>query len=83
MAPSNPTKEIEYRIAFAVTPDDAGAFSVTRAVYVGGQGGNLRVLMANGQDIIFDSVPAGTILPVGIIRVFNTNTTATNIVRFQ
>ena len=48
-------------------------------LYVG-TGGDLRVLTAGGDDVIFTGFPDGGFLPVNVVRVFSTNTTATNIV---
>ena len=48
-------------------------------LYVGGAG-NLRVLTVGGDDVTFTGVQAGTFLPVHVLRVFSTNTTATGIV---
>ena len=45
-----------------------------------GTGGNLRVLTASGDDVTFNNVLGGTFLPVQVIRVFSTGTTAGNIV---
>jgi hypothetical protein len=45
-----------------------------------GTGGNLRVLTASGQDVLFTGVLGGTFLPVQVLKVFGTNTTASNIV---
>ena len=42
--------------------------------------GDVRVLTAGGNDVVFTAVAAGTFMPVQVLRVFNTNTTATNIV---
>lgn len=47
-------------------------------LYVG-TGGVLRVLTAGGDDVTFRNVPNGTFLPVQVIRVFSTTTTATDI----
>lgn len=66
--------------AVAVTPNDSTALTKTsRAVYVGGAG-NLTVTMADGVDVVFNSVPAGFILPIRVTYVKSTGTTATNIV---
>ena len=48
-------------------------------LYVGVTG-DVRVLTAGGNDVVFKSVAGGTFMPVQVLRVFNTNTTATNIV---
>ena len=48
-------------------------------LYVG-TGGNLRVLTAGGDDVVFTGFPDGGFLPVNVVRVFLTNTTASNIV---
>lgn len=45
-----------------------------------GTGGNLRVMTAGGDDVVFSNVLGGTTLPVQVIRVYATNTTASNIV---
>jgi hypothetical protein len=65
--------------ASAVTPADDGALRVTRALYVGGAG-NVKVDMALGNTVTFVGVVAGSILPIQVSRVYNTDTTATNIV---
>tara|TARA_R100000951_G_scaffold63498_1_gene53313 strand:+ start:1551 stop:1817 length:267 start_codon:yes stop_codon:yes gene_type:complete len=48
-------------------------------LYVG-IGGDLRVLTAGGDDVVFTGFPDGGFLPVNVVRVFATNTTASNIV---
>jgi hypothetical protein len=45
-----------------------------------GVGGKLRVITAGGQEVIFDSILGGTFLPVQVVKVFQTGTTATNLV---
>jgi hypothetical protein len=68
--------------AAAVTTGDTSSsnFSTASVVYVGG-GGNVRVLTAQGDDVIFYNVLAGTAIPVQVLRVFTTNTTATLMTR--
>lgn len=75
--------------AAAVTPSDTvnipyvGGDGTTPSwpcvLYIGGAG-NVRVLTEGEDDVVFSNVAAGTFLPVQVIRVFATNTTATNIV---
>jgi len=50
------------------------------AVLFIGTGGKLRVITAGGQDVTFDSILGGTFLPVQVLKVFQTGTTATNLV---
>jgi hypothetical protein len=45
-----------------------------------GVGGTLRVITAGGQDITFNAILGGTFLPVQVIKVFQTGTTATNLI---
>lgn len=66
--------------AATVTPSDTVNFSTASVVYVG-TGGNVRVLTAQGTDVTFTAVLAGSMLPVQVLRVYSTNTTATNLVR--
>jgi len=52
----------------------------TRGLYVGGAG-DVKVDMEGGETgVVFSSVPAGSILPVRVLRVWATGTTATSIV---
>eukprot|EP01047_Picozoa_sp_COSAG01_P022406 COSAG01_NODE_1329_length_10704_cov_34.202074_9_plen_157_part_00 len=48
-------------------------------LYVGGAG-NLEVKTAGGDKVTFSNVAEGFVLPVNVIQVFATGTTATNIV---
>jgi len=48
-------------------------------LYVG-TGGDLRVLTAGGDDVVFTAFPSGEFLPVQVIRVFDTNTTAAAVI---
>lgn len=45
-----------------------------------GTGGNLRVITAGGQDVTFNGILGGTFLPVQVLKVFQTGTTATNLI---
>ena len=62
----------------AVTPSDSTTLTPTRALYVGGTG-DVAVVMADGVTLTFTAVPVG-ILPVQVVKVLATGTTATNIV---
>lgn len=50
------------------------------AVLFIGVGGTLRVITAGGQDITFNAILGGTFLPVQVIKVFKTGTSATNLI---
>jgi hypothetical protein len=65
--------------AFAITPQDGVNLPVpTRGVYVG-TGGDLRVRMVDGGDVMFINLAAGIIHPLCIIQVWATGTTADDI----
>jgi len=66
--------------AAAVTTSDTVNFPTASVVFVGGAG-NVRVFTAQGSDVTFTGVLGGSILPVQVLRVYSTNTTATNMVR--
>lgn len=72
--------------AVAVSPSDSTALPfVSRGIYVGGTG-NLAVVMQGDTTttaVTFASVQAGSLLPIRVTYVMNTNTTATNIVAVQ
>jgi hypothetical protein len=66
--------------AFAVTPADGSNLThAARALFVGGAG-NIKVDTLGGDTVTFTGVVAGSILPVRILKVYSTDTTATNIV---
>ena len=48
----------------------------TRAIYVGNSG-NLKVDMVSGGTVTFSNLTAGTLLPIQVVRVYATGTTAT------
>ena len=65
--------------AVSITPDDDTLLaSITRAVWVGGAG-DMAVLMADDSAVTFVGVQAGSLLPIRVKRVNNTDTTATGI----
>lgn len=66
--------------AKAITPVDADVFAAAVSVYVGGAG-NVAVRPANGgAAVTFVGLPAGSMVPVRVIGVNATNTTATSLV---
>jgi len=65
--------------AKAVTPSDSVNLTYPSVVYVGGTG-NVKVTTAQGDDVTFNGLPAGFVIPVQVIRVWSTGTSATNMV---
>lgn len=73
--------------AEVVTPDDNHKIPYVGyptetwpcVLYVG-VGGDVRVLTAGGDDVIFFNVPTGAVLPIQVVQVFATDTTASRIV---
>lgn len=66
--------------AAAVTTSDTVNLATPSVIWVGGAG-NVKVTTAQGSDVTFTGVLAGAILPVQVLRVWATGTTATNMVR--
>ena len=65
--------------AVVITADaDDLARIPTRAIYVGGTGGDVTVTMAGGGSVQFTGVAAGTILPIRVDKM--TATTASNVI---
>lgn len=63
--------------AKAVTPDDNTNLTYPSVIYVGGTG-NVKVTTAQGDAVTFSGVPAGFVIPVQVIRVWSTGTSATS-----
>lgn len=63
----------------AVTKSDTASLDFPSVVYVGGAG-NVAVVTANGDTVTFTAVPAGGVVPVVVIKVLETGTTATDMV---
>ena len=59
--------------AASVTLSDSTEIPMTRALFVG-TGGTIKVTMVDGQDVSFTNVPNGSILPIQVIKVWNTGT---------
>lgn len=74
--------------AVSVTASDTGSFNKCRAFYVG-TAGDLVVqtasdlaATASGHSVTFKNLPAGSIIPLSIRRVYSTGTTASDVVVF-
>lgn len=82
-------QKLQANRAAAVTPSDTvnipsistdpGAGRNNGCVLFVGATGNLRVLTTGGDDVTFAGINAGTFIPVQVLRVFATGTTAANI----
>lgn len=74
-SPDSPARRLE-----AVTPHDVNELGyVTRGLYVG-TAGDISVVDFVGNTVLLKNVPAGSLLPICIKQVRNTNTTAANLV---
>ena len=62
--------------ARTVTPSDTVNLSYPSVIYVG-VGGNVQVTTAQGDQVTFVGLLAGQVIPVQVIRVWSTSTTAT------
>jgi NADH dehydrogenase FAD-containing subunit len=80
--------QTNYSPTFPMFPGGAETFtnSDTRnlptpsVIYVGGLG-NVKVTTAQGDEVTFTNVQAGNVLPVQVIRVWATGTTASSLLR--
>ena len=66
--------------AVAITPSDSVYLASPSVVYVG-VAGTVKVTTAQGDDTTFVGLLGGSVIPVQVIRVFSTATTATSLVR--
>ena len=72
--------------ASAVTPSDTVKIpSITGGsnngcVLYAGVGGDIRVLTVGGDDVILKNIPTGYFIPVQVLQVFATNTTASDLI---
>ncbi len=80
---SNDTTISPARSAVPVVPSDAAALPrLPKALYVGSAGNIALRCVDDQQDVVFQNVAAGTILPVRAAFVRAAGTTATQIVAF-
>jgi len=64
---------------FTVYQNNNGTENLGCILYVG-VGGDIQVLTASGQTVIYTAVPQGIWMPIQVRQVFDTNTTATNLI---
>lgn len=62
-----------------IPPITGGDNNVGCVLYVGGAG-NLKVTTYGGDTVIFNGVLAGTFIPVNVVKVWASDTSATNII---
>ena len=68
--------------AFAITPHNSTKFARrARAFYVGA-GGDITVLTGAGDVVQLKDVPQGSVIPLEVVRVNATGTTASSLVGF-
>jgi hypothetical protein len=60
-------------------PSISGGVNNGCVLYVG-TGGNVRVTTVGYDDVIFSNVPSGSFIPVQVLKVWSTDTTALNII---
>ena len=65
--------------AASVTPSDSAEIPITRSLFIG-TNGNIKVTMADGQEITFINLTAGTIFPIQVVMVWSTGTTVTTVI---
>lgn len=65
--------------AVAVSTASDNTLAKISVIYVGGAG-NVNVLTAQNDTVTFYGLNAGTVIPVQVVKVFSSGTTATNLV---
>lgn len=63
----------------ACTPNDSTDLTDTANALFIGTGGDVRIAGDDGNDEVFKNIPDGFFLPCRAVRVYATNTTATDI----
>ena len=64
--------------ATSVTPSNTNNLPTPSIIYVG-VGGNVKVTTAQGDEVTFFGLLAGMVIPVQVLRVWATGTTATSL----
>ena len=65
--------------AVAVTPNDGAELTLSGGVLYIGTGGDVKVTTISGDDVTFKNLPNGSVLAVQVKKVFNTGTSAADI----
>jgi hypothetical protein len=81
-------KITNYSPTFPMFPGGATTFTasdtvnlLTPSIIYVGNNGNVKVTTAQGDETIFLNVQSGSVVPVQVLRVWATGTTATNMLR--
>jgi hypothetical protein len=81
-------KQTNYSPTFPMYPGGATTFTNSDTVYLPtpsviyvGVGGSVKVTTAQGDDTTFAGLQPGQVIPVQVIRVWSTGTTATSLLR--
>ena len=81
-------KQTNYSPTFPMFPGGATTFTNSNTAYLPtpsviyvGVTGDVKVTTAQGDDTVFVAVPAGQVVPVQVIRVWATGTTASSMLR--
>ncbi len=53
---------------------------VTRAIYVGGEAGDIKIKTLNNDLIVLPNIASHFIFPIQALHVYDTGTTATNLI---
>jgi hypothetical protein len=61
-------------------PSISGGTNTQACVLYIGSGGTLKVLTEGNDEVTFVNVPSGSFLPVNVLRVFASGTSASNII---
>lgn len=69
--------DIQWSDAAAVTASDT-ADNIFAGLYIGAAG-DVTVVTAAGNTVLFKAVPVGTIIPINVIKVKSTGTASTSI----
>lgn len=68
--------------AIAVAPSDTTDLAKPACGLMAGTAGDIAIVTINGDTVILKACAAGIPIPIGVIRVKATGTTATNITAF-
>ena len=65
---------------FSITPHDTNELTSAPAFVYVGTTGDVKVKSLGGTDLTFANVPAGVTLPIKVVMVYSTGTTASDLV---